>query len=333
MSWKVMITDVSFPDISLERAELKLIDASLLRLNCKTASDVIEQCREADALLVQYAPITLEVLNSLPRLKAIGRYGIGVAMIDVPAATQKNIAVCNVPGYCIEDVAPHALTIILHWARRLSTYQQDVRNQRWNLVEVDDSHRVHRLHGQTLGLIGAGRIAQKLATMANALGLNVIYYDPYIQRNPLEIMQSVSLEELVKTSDFISIHCPLTEETRGLFDEQVLHAMKPSAVLVNTARGAIVNSSALEKALCNGWIAGAGLDNLDPEPPNWNDALLRAPNLIVTPHVAFYSEESLRDLQRLTAQAVADLYRQKVPDGLLNPEVLPSLRVRMQADG
>lgn len=332
MSWKVMITDVSFPDISLERAELQSIDASLVRLNCKTANDVIQQCREADALLVQYAPITSEVLNSLTRLKAIGRYGIGVDMIDVPTATQKNVAVCNVPGYCVEEVATHALAIILHWARRLSTYQQDVRNQRWNLVEVDDSHRIHRLHGQTLGLVGAGRIAQKLATMANALGLNVIYHDPYIHGNPLEIMRSVSLEELIKTSDFISIHCPLTDETRGLFDEQGLHAMKPSAVLVNTARGAIVNSSALEKALCNGWIAGAGLDNLDPEPPNWNDALLRAPNLIVTPHVAFYSEESLRDLQRLTAQAVADLYRQKIPDGLLNSKVLPSLRVRMQSD-
>ena len=132
MSWKVMITDVSFPDVSLELAELQAIGASLVRLNCKTASDVIQQCREADALLVQYAPITSEVLNSLPQLKIVSRYGIGVDMIDVPAATKNNVAVCNVPDYCIEEVATHALTIILYWARRLSTYQQDVRNQRWN---------------------------------------------------------------------------------------------------------------------------------------------------------------------------------------------------------
>ena len=293
MSWKVMITDVSFPDVSLELAELQAIGASLVRLNCKTASDVIQQCREADALLVQYAPITSEVLNSLPQLKIVSRYGIGVDMIDVPAATKNNVAVCNVPDYCIEEVATHALTMILYWARRLSTYQQDVRNQRWNLSEVDAPHRIHRLGGQTLGLVGAGRIAQKLATMANALGLNVIYYDPYIHGNPFETMRSVSFEELIKTSDFISVHCPLTGETRGLFDKSVLHAMKSSAVLVNTARGAIINSSDVEKALCNGWIAGAGLDNLEPEPPNWNDTLLTAPNLVVTPHVAFYSEESL----------------------------------------
>ena len=168
--------------------------------------------------------------------------------------------------------------------------------------------------------------------MANALGLNVIYYDPYIHGNPFETMRSVSFEELIKTSDFISVHCPLTGETRGLFDESVLHAMKSSAVLVNTARGAIINSSDVEKALCNGWIAGAGLDNLEPEPPNWNDTLLTAPNLVVTPHVAFYSEESLRDLQRLTAQAVADLYRQKIPVGLLNSEILPGFLQRTQSD-
>ena len=333
MSWKVIITDVSFPDISLELAEVQLIGASLVRLNCKTADDVIQQCQEADALLVQYAPITVEVLNNLPRLKAIGRYGIGVDMIDIPAATKNNVAVCNVPGYCLEEVATHALTMILYWARRLSTYQQDVLEKKWNLSQLDAPHRVHRLRGQTLGLVGAGRIAQKLGIMANALGLNVTYYDPYIDGNPFEVMRSVSLEELIKTSDFISIHCPLTKETRDLFDEHVFQEMKSSAVLVNTARGAVVNNTALEKALRNGWIAGAGLDNLETEPPDWNDTLLSAPNLLVTPHVAFYSEESLRDLQRLTAQAIADLYRQKRPEGLLNSEIFPGFLQRMQSDG
>jgi D-3-phosphoglycerate dehydrogenase len=332
MNWNVMITDVSFPDISLELAELQSIDASLVRLNCITADDVMQQCQEADALLVQYAPITAEVLNSLPRLKAIGRYGIGVDMIDIPAATKNIVAVCNVPGYCIEEVATHALTMILYWARRLSTYQQDVRDQKWNLSKLDAPHIVHRLHGQTLGLVGAGRIAQKLATMANALGMRVVYYDPYLHANPFEAMRSVNLEELIKTSDFISIHCPLTDETRGLFDEHLFRSMKPSSVLVNTARGAVVNNAALNKALCNGWIAGAGLDNLEPEPPDWNNALLAAPNLLVTPHVAFYSEESLRDLQRLTAQAIADLYRHKIPEGLLNSEIFPGFLQRMKSD-
>lgn len=332
MRWNIMITDVSFPDVSLELAELQSVDASLVRLNCKTPNDVIQQCQQADALLVQYAPLTAQVLNSLPRLKAISRYGIGVDMIDIPTATKNNVAVCNVPGYCIEEVATHALTMILYWARRLSTYQQDVRDHKWNLSKLDSSHCVHRLRGQTLGLVGAGRIAQKLATMANALGISVVYYDPYIHVNPFDGMRPVSFEELIKTSDFISIHCPLTNESRGLFDEQAFRSMKPSSFLINTARGAVVNNSALEKALRNGWISGAGLDTVVPEPPNWDDGLLTAPNLVVTPHVAFYSEEALKDLQRLTAQAIVDLYCHKIPEGILNPEVFPVLLQKMQAD-
>jgi D-3-phosphoglycerate dehydrogenase len=331
MSWKVMITDVSFPNVEFERAELQSVGASLVRLNCKTADDVIKQCQDADALLVQYAPITAAVLDSLPRLKVISRYGIGYDMFDVPAATRRHVAACNVPDYCIEEVATHALTMILHWGRRLSTYQQDVGKRIWNLVEVDDHHRVHRLRGQTLGLVGAGRIAQRLGKMAGCLGLNVIFYDPYIKGDPFEGMHPVSLDQLIATSDFISIHCPLTPETRGLFDEKALHSMKPSAVLINTSRGAIVSNSALEKALCNGWIAGAGLDNLEKEPPDWSDPLLKAPNLVVTPHVAFYSDESLQDLQRLTAQAVADIYRRQAPAGLLNPEALPHVLERMDS--
>ena len=130
MSWKVMITDVSFPDVELEQAELSSIGASLVRLDCKTTGEVIQQCKEADALLVQYAPISAEVLNSLPRLKVISRYGIGYDMFDVPAATRNHVAACNVPGYCVEEVASHALSLILYWARRLNTYQQDVRSQR-----------------------------------------------------------------------------------------------------------------------------------------------------------------------------------------------------------
>jgi D-3-phosphoglycerate dehydrogenase len=333
MSWKVMITDVSFPDVELEQTELSAIGASLVRLDCKTAGDVIQQCKEADALLVQYAPITAEVLKSLPRLKVISRYGIGYDMFDVPAATRNHVAACNVPGYCVEEVASHALSLILYWARRLNTYQQDVRNQRWNLVQVDGAHRVHRLRGQTLGLVGAGRIAQVLGRMANSLGLNVIYYDPYITGNPFDALRPVEWDELIRTSDIVSIHCPLTEETRGLFNETALRSMKPSAVLVNTSRGALVCNSALDKALRQGWIAGAGLDNLETEPPDWEDPLLSAPNLLVTPHVAFYSEESLKDLQRLTAQAVADIYRRQSPEGLLNPEILPQVLQRLDSDG
>jgi len=331
MTWNVMITDVSFPDIRLEEEELKKINASLVRLNCKTEQDVIQACQDADALLVQYAPITADVLNQLPRLKAISRYGIGVDMVDVSAATKKNILVCNVPDYCIEEVATFALSLLLFLARRIPTYQNDVSNQRWNLSDIDDAHRVNRIRGQILGLVGSGRIAQELAKLVTALGIRVVYYDPYVKVSPLDGMSSVSFEELITTSDFISIHCPLTPETRGLFDERVFQAMKSSAVLVNTARGAVVKNCALEQALRNGWIAGAGLDNLEQEPPDWNDSLLSAPNLVVTPHIAFYSEESLKDLQRLTAQSIADLYRQNMPEGLLNPELFPGFLQRMRS--
>ena len=326
-----MITDVSFPDINFEQTELQQIDATLVRLSCKTAEDVVRQCQDADALLVQYAPITADVLSCLPNLKAISRYGIGVDMIDVTAATLHDVLVCNVPDYCIEEVATHALAMILYWARRLAAYQQDVKSRHWNLNQIDDAHRVYRLRGQTLGLVGAGRIARYLEKMVNALGMRVIYYDPYIQSDPLEAAQSVGFDELIETSDFISIHCPLTNETKGLFDERVFQAMKPSAVLVNTSRGAVVKNSAMEKALRNGWIAGVGLDNLEQEPPDWDDPLLKIPNMVITPHVAFYSEESLKDLQRLTAKAIVDLYRNIKPEGLLNPELFAGFLQRMQS--
>jgi D-3-phosphoglycerate dehydrogenase len=331
MSWKVIITDVSFSNINFEQTELQQIDATLVRLDCRTADDVVRQCQDADALLVQYAPITADVLNCLPNLKAISRYGIGVDMIDLTAATLHDVLVCNVPDYCIEEVATHALAMILYWARRLAAYQQDVKSRRWNLNEIDDAHRVHRLRGQTLGLVGAGRIARHLAKMVNALGMRVITYDPYIQSDPLDAVQSVSFDELIETSDFISIHCPLTNETKGLFDERVFQAMKPSAVLVNTSRGAVVKNSAMEKALRNGWIAGVGLDNLEQEPPDWEEPLLNIPNMVITPHVAFYSEESLKDLQRLTAKAIVDLYRNIKPEGLLNPELFPGFLQRIRS--
>jgi D-3-phosphoglycerate dehydrogenase len=331
MGWNVVITDVSFPHVHLEEEELKAIGASLVRLECRSPADVLRQCQEADALLVQYVPITADVLAGLPRLKAISRYGIGVDMIDVPAATRNNILVCNVPGYCIEEVATHALAMILYWSRRLPAYQEDVRRQQWNLSTIDDARRVHRLRGQTLGLVGAGRIARELAVMAGALGMNVVYFDPYIKDDP-GAGRPVSFEGLVTESDFISVHCPLTEETRHLFDERVLRTMKPSAVLVNTARGAVVKNSALDRALRDGWIAGAGLDNLEMEPPDWSDPLLTAPNLVVTPHVAFYSEESLEDLQRFTARAVVDLCLGRAPEGLLNPALLPGFLQRMKSN-
>ncbi len=330
MKWKVYITDVSFPDVDLEQKEMETIDATLVRLNCKTAQDVIQQCGDADALLVQYAPITEEVLKCLKHLKAVSRYGIGVDMIDVPAATRHGVLVCNVPDYCIEEVAIHALTMMLYWARKLSVYKDEIKYKRWNLTEVDAARQIRRLHGQILGLVGAGRIAQELARLAISLGMRVIYYDPYVSTKLSSQMQPVSFNELVQTSDFISLHCSLTDETRGMFNEAVFQKMKPSAVLINASRGAVVNNCDLNKALRKGWIAGAGVDNLEKEPPDWEDPLLTAPNLVVTPHVAFYSDEALQDLQRLTARAIADVYRGEAPVGLLNSELFPQFLQRMK---
>jgi D-3-phosphoglycerate dehydrogenase len=322
MSWNVCITDLDLQGTDLEEQELAAIGASLTRLDCRTEDDVIASCQEADALMVQWAPITARVLASLPRLKAISRYGIGYDMIDTDAAAARGIPVANVPHYCTEEVATHTFALLLAMARQIVPLAGSVTRGDWSIQHT--AVPVRRLRGQMLGLVGGGRIGRLVGAMAEATGVTVQTYDPYLAAQPTAPAGLVDWDDILATSDFVSIHCPLNRETAHLFGADAFARMKPSAVLVNASRGGIVDTVALINALQSGQIAGAALDVLEREPPRAGDLPLDMPNLLVTPHAAWYSEESLLDLQRLTAQAIVELHQTGTTSTVVNrPVSLP----------
>lgn len=316
MGWKVYITDLDLENDDIERELMASIGASLERHQCRTEDEVIKVCGDADALLVQYAPITRRVIDALPQLKAISRYGIGVDMVDLNAAEDRGIPVSNVPHYCTEEVATHAFAMLLASARKLVPLHKSVEKGRWTAVSV--AQPIRRLRGQYLGIVGGGQIGTTLARMAMAVGMEVIVHDPYAVRDWPEVTY-VGWDDILSTSDYISIHCPLNSGTAGMFNEWSFKKMKSSAVLINTSRGGIVVTSALKDALRQGEIGGAALDVLAEEPPAAGDIPGELQNLIVTPHAAWYSEDALVELQRLTAQAIVDFFETGYMAAIANP--------------
>jgi D-3-phosphoglycerate dehydrogenase len=255
----------------------------------------------------------------------IGRYGIGVDNIDVSEATARLVPVTNVPAYCLDEVAEHTLALLLCLARKICTYNDAVRQDNWELAA---GQPIYRVRGRTLGIVGFGKIGRRLADDAQMLGMQIVAYDPSVPAGEIQTagVQPASLRELARRADFVSVHVPLTELTRGLINAEILSEMKPSAFVLNTARGGIVDQEALASALWAGRIAGAGIDVFDPERLPANHPLLGAPNLIATPHVAFYSEESVVELERLAAENVAAVLAGRRPAHVVNPEVFESPR-------
>jgi D-3-phosphoglycerate dehydrogenase len=299
MSYKVVITDCTMPDAGVERAVLGEIDARLVRASCKTGADVLEVGRDADALMVQWAPISAEVIQKLERCRIISRYGIGLDMIDVPAAEKRGIRVVANSEYCIREVAEHALALVLAAARKLGPATAAIRAGNWNKRSF--MKPTASLAEQTLGIVGFGRIGRQLARLATPLVSRVIAYDPFATGPEL-----VAFDELLASSDFISLHCPLTEDTRGLLNAATLRKMKPSAWLINTSRGPLVDEADLLDALRSGVIGGAALDVFGTEPLPVDNPLLSLSNVVATPHVAWYSERAYHLLQENTARAVVD---------------------------
>lgn len=318
--WKVVITDYNYADLNIERTVLTQWDAQVVPAQCATPEQVAEVGEEADALISQYAPITKGVIVSLSRCKVLGRYGIGVDNIDVEAATESGIAVVSVPSYCEDEVSDHALAMLLSWARRIPHYAAEIRGQTW---DWKSGCPIYRLQGKVLGLLGFGKIARTLASKAKAIGFQMIAHDPYL---PPEIftregVASVSFDELLSQSDFLSLHIPLTPKTRHLIDANALAKMKLTACLINTSRGAVVNEGALTKALQSGWLAGACLDVMETEPPCESNPLLTMDQVLLSPHVGWYSEESQVDLRRKLAENIGRALSGLLPDGLVNREV------------
>ncbi len=315
---KIVITDCDHPSVEFEKEIFKQIDSELVIENCKTEEDVIAVASDADGILNQYAPITEKVIASLQNCKIISRYGVGVDNVDVEAATKHNIIVANVPDYCVDEVSTHALSLILACARGLTILDRKIREQKWDFTVVKP---LFRTEGQTVGLFGLGRIARMVAQKALGFGFKVIAYDPYVSEVDMDV-QLVSLDHLLANSDFLSIHAPLTEETRHSFGEKPLKSMKKTAFLINTSRGPLVDEKALFVALKEKWITGAALDVMEKEPPDWQNPLFTLENIIITPHISYYSEASYQELKTKTAQAVLSVLQGKKPRAVVNPQVL-----------
>lgn len=305
MSYKVVITDCLMPDTGVERAILAEIGAEVVRAACKTPRDVIDAAHDADALMVQRAPITAEVIGQLGRCRIISRYGIGLDGIDVAAAKDRGIAVVANSDYCIREVAEHALALLLACARRLGPAMAAARAGNWNKRSF--MKPLVNLSEQTLGIVGFGRIGKLLAELARPLVARIVVFDPFVTASPEA--ELVTFDELLAVSDFVSLHCPLTDGTNGLFSERALRKMKATAWLINVARGPLVNEAALLQALADGTIAGAALDVFHTEPLDTHHPLLALPNVVATPHIAWYSEQAYRLLQENTARAVVDYLR------------------------
>jgi D-3-phosphoglycerate dehydrogenase len=317
---RAVVTDYDFPTLEPERRVLEAAGIELVPTQSRSESELIENCRTADALLVEYAHLTRPVVAALERCRVIVRYGVGYDNLDVAAATEHGIWACNVPDYSIDEVSDHALALLLALARKVVTLNHAVHAGRW---DVALGKPIFRLQEQTVGVVGFGRIGATFGHKVAALGCRVLAHDPLL--SPEQIAergaQAVDLEALLRESDFVSVHAPLTAETRHLIGESTLRRMKPTAYLINTARGPLVDTYALAEALQAGLIAGAALDVLEQEPIPPDHPLIGLANCLLTPHAAYYSEQSFVDLKTLAAQEVVRVLQGGEPKNPLNPEV------------
>lgn len=313
----VAIADNAFAPVDVERELLATIDAEVRFGSALDEDAVLELAAGADAILCDAAPISRRVLAELPTVRVVAEYGVGYDNIDVAAASDLGVWVSNVPGFCTEEVAEHTLALVLALARRITALDDIVRSGRWG---ANAAGKIRRLAGQTLGVVGFGPIGQTVARKAGGLGMHVLAYSRGMtaERAAAHGARAVGLDELLSGSDFVSLHLPATAETRGLIDAAALARMQPSAFLVNVGRGALVDEGALIAALQGGQIAGAALDVFATEPVDSTNALLRLPNVILTPHAAFYSEESLRALQDGATRNVIAVLRGGVPETPVN---------------
>jgi D-3-phosphoglycerate dehydrogenase len=316
----VVITDHTWPTIEIERAVLEGVGARVVEPRSNDEEELVELARDAEAILTCFAPVRARAIEKAPRLRVVGRIGIGVDNIDVEAATRRGIPVTNVPVYCLDEVAEHVIALMLSLRRRTLAFDRAVREGNWSL---QTGMPMHRLRGQTLGILGYGKIGAAVASRARALGMHVIAHGPSLRPGDvIDEVQAVDLAALAARSDVVTLHAPLVEATRGIVGAAFLAQMKRNAVLINAARGPLVDQDALAAALHADAIAGAGLDVFEPERLPADHPLLSAPNVVLTPHVAFYSEESIDELRRKAAEAVAAILDGRSAPAVVNGPAL-----------
>lgn len=310
--YKVVVSDQVFPSVEIERALLAEIDADLVVAEGDVDA-VLEVAADADGILNTYLPWDADAIGRLDRCKIIARYGIGFDNVDLDAARDAGIVVTNVPDYSVEEVATHALALILASLRKVVAANSAVRRGIW---DVDNFRPIRRLSTLTVGLVGLGRIGRRIAAPLRELGARIVAHDPYL--TPGEgLPPLLELDELLAESDVVSLHVPLTSDTRGLIDSEAIAKMKPGAVLINTSRGPLVELDPLVEALREGRLSGAGLDVFDVEPVD-PSRIADVPNLVSTPHMAYYSEEALEESQTKAATQVVKVLTGAEPDYRVN---------------
>lgn len=315
---KVIISDHLFPSIERERRVLESAGFELEEIQpiCVTEDDVLNKCAGADVLLVQMAPISRRVLQGLPKLKAVVRYGIGIDNVDLEAARDLKIGVSNVPGFCLEEVSNHAMAMILSLAKRIPQDHYRIMHGKWGVNELLPIPALSEL---TLGLIGFGGIARQVARKAQAFGVCMMASDPYVGEWAFAEMgvEKADLGTVLRSSDILSLHCPLSPETTHLINRESIEKMKPGVILVNTSRGPVVKESDLIEALQSGRILGAGLDVFEQEPLPQDSPLRSLPNVILTSHASSASTRAVETLQIKAAEAARDALMGKRPAGAL----------------
>lgn len=327
---KVVIADYDFGDVEVERAILEQAGLRLVAIQAKSEDELIVEAKDCDAVINQYARVGAKTIAAMSHCRVIARYGVGVDIVDVEGATKRGILVTNVRDYCTEEVADHVMAFLLTWARALPRFDRAVRAGRWGWQQ---GRPIHRLRGRTLGIVAFGRIARAIAARGAAFGLRVAAFDPYVDDAVFREHGVTKLDkaELIAQSDYLVLQVPMTPETFHFIGEAELRAMKPEAILINTGRGPEVDNAALYRALHEGWITAAGLDDLEDEPAKRRDwspqgnRLFELDNVMFTPHSAYYSEESIRLARETAANEVARVLTGQKPQ-------FPVNRVRL-ADG
>jgi D-3-phosphoglycerate dehydrogenase len=318
--FKVVITDAEYPSFDVEKKVLSQLNVDLVKCQCTTEEELIRHCRDADAILNQYAKITSQVIENLNQVKIIARYGIGVDNVDLDAATKKNILVTNVV-YDICDVADHTIMLMLALTRKIFQVAKSIKKFEWDWKQF---HPIPRMKGKTIGIIGLGRVGRQVARRLQGFDVHLLACDPYIPTDMFTKYHAkqVNLATLLEQSDIVTIHVPLNNETRNMISTNELIKLKKKAIVINAARGGIVDEKALYEALKKKEIAGAGLDVLEHEPIQKENPLLHFDNVIITPHMGWYSEDTVDEVQRIAAEQVLQCLQGRIPLNLVNKEVI-----------
>ncbi len=318
---KVLITDYVWPSLEPERAILEAAGIQLVPAPDGKEATLAKLAVDVDAIMFCFAKVPGTVLSAAPKCKVASRYGIGVDNIDISTATELGIVVTNVPDYCVDETSDHAMAMLLALNRRLVQHDHAVKEGGWAKVKLNQPMR--RTRGATLGVIGYGRTGKALAQKATAFGMCILAHSrslkPGQKYGPAT---AAALDMLLRESDFVSLHVPLTAQTKGMIGKRELSIMKESAILINCARGGLVDELALAEALASGQLAGAGLDVTDPTPPSPDHPLFKQENVIITPHTAFFSQASTVELETRTAKEVVRVLSRQRPENIINPQVL-----------